>query len=115
MSFTYPEQAAAIFLFLRKMAEDRKIVSYGQTAASIGRPGEGRLIAPALKILHLWCEAHDKPAITALVVAEATGEVGSWLAERIDNLDEERARVCRHDWSTDLPRLSDLQAIKSNH
>jgi hypothetical protein len=112
MAFTYPEQAAAIYLFLSSMAKERQIVTYGETAAAIGRVGKGRLIAPALKILHLWCEANNKPAMTTLVVSQSTQEVGSWLAERIEDLDAERLRVCDHDWSVDPPRLEDIQAIK---
>ena len=113
MSFTYPKQAASIFLFLRKIAAERQVVSYGDTAVAIGRTAsEGRLIAPALQILHEWCCLNNRPAITALVVKEDTSEVGEWLASRIPDPVRERQKVCDHDWSTNLPLLSDLQAIK---
>jgi hypothetical protein len=113
MARSYPEQAADIFLFLRKVAVERRTVSYGETAVGIGRTAsEGRLIAPALQILHEWCMMNGQPAMTALVVKEDTQEVGDWLTVRVLDVPAERNKVFAYDWSVKLPRLSDLQSIK---
>jgi hypothetical protein len=115
MTYSYPEQAAAIFLFLRKIAGQNRTVTYGETAVGISRTSsEGRLIAPALQILHEWCVQNGQPAITALVVKDETREVGDWLSSRITDLPAERQKVFSLNWSEKLPRLVDLQSIKAH-
>ena len=84
-------------------AADRQTVTYGDLARRINRGGPNRLAGP-LDLVTRWCQHHDVPAITCLVVEQATRlPAPGFSAVSKDEIPREQQRVWEFDWYVILP------------
>src|SRR5712671_6379707 len=67
-----PEIALRAYLYLIGAVAFRRSVTYGELAWQIKRGGPNPLAKP-LELLTRWCKTNGLPALTSLVVQEATG------------------------------------------
>jgi len=66
--------------------------------------GGARFLAASLTHLMQWCERHNLPALTVLVVNKATGRPEQGLTTiDMDKFPEVQQEVFGHDWFAVLP------------
>jgi hypothetical protein len=101
------ERAAQIMPALRLIAAAKARVSYDDLATAIGGPalGMGQWLSP----IQDYCEIHDLPPITVLVVNEATGEPGEGYRAR-ESIGRDREAVYAYDW---LPQRTPFSIVSS--
>jgi hypothetical protein len=69
---------------------DLSVLMFGHEAAGV--------LARILGHIAFFCQDHDLPPLTVLVVGKPTGEPGSEIPLERDKIDEERERVYRCNW-----------------
>jgi hypothetical protein len=98
-----PEIALRAYLYLIGAVAFRRSVSYGELAWQIKRGGPNPLAKP-LELLTRWCKTNGLPALTSLVVQEATGlPAPGFTAVSRSEIPDEQKRVWDYDWFAILP------------
>lgn len=95
---TEPAWALRAYLVLMGCAADRQTVTYDDLGHRIDRGGPSLLAGP-LELIARWCQQHSLPAITSLVVEQATGQPGpGFTTVNRDEIHHEQERVWAFDW-----------------
>ena len=105
--------AQKIYPLLRVQAKKRLKITYGELLERLDHPGQPNALFQPLQMLHEWCDSHDIPPITALVVKKDTGEVGDWLLARVPDPIAARGKVFEYLWDTVFPNFRELESIQS--
>ncbi len=90
------ERAMQIWPLLVHAAERKQILFYGDVARYIGLRGAGVLGQMLGPIMH-YCQQHELPPLTVLVVNQDDGVPGEGFTAAGD-VPAAQARVFRHDW-----------------
>ena len=107
---TRAERAMQIWPILVMAAYERRIYTYGQIANMIGINGAG-VLGSFLGPIMFYCQHHDLPPLTVLVVNQVTGMPGEGLTT-LDNINQDHEAVFNHPWLEMLPvQVSDLQVF----
>lgn len=94
-------QALRIYDILKSYARNRQTILYGELAEQLGYNG-AKPIVRMLAMVHYWCEAHDLPEITSIVVKRSTGKPGwRYLTPA------HQQRAYEFDWSDIIPPTVD--------
>lgn len=96
----WPYRAQQIWLILIGKAWNRQTMTYGELAEMLGFGGAGVFTEPLDHIL-CYCQVHELPPLTSLIVNQDTGLPGSGL--QLDNLHGDRERVYRENWFSIIP------------
>jgi hypothetical protein len=108
---TRHERSAQLWSLLIFAARNQQILSYSMVEKLTGLPKVG--VADFLSPIQRYCEKHDLPPLTALVVNEKTGVPGSGFHRREDVFNAQ-ASVFVYDWlRNSVPTAEDLQ--KADH
>jgi hypothetical protein len=107
MAKPFPNSEAAwglrAYLILIGCAADRQRVTYDALARRIKRDGPNPLAKP-LALITRWCQNHSLPALTSLVVEQATGLPASdFVAVSREEISREQGRVWAFDWFAIIP------------
>ena len=97
---TWSYRALQTWLILIGKAANRQTLTYGDLAGLLGFDGASVLAHPLDRIL-CYCEVHELPPLTCLVVNQSTGLPGDGL--QIDNLHSDRERVYNYAWYGLIP------------
>lgn len=81
------------------VAHQRETILYGQLAETIGYGGVWANMGNLLDPIKDYCQAHDLPAPTSLVVAKETVRPARAFVEGVD---AEREKIYAHRWHTML-------------
>lgn len=100
-----PNRALQVYQILIGKAHNRQTVTYGVLASMIGY-SDARPIPNILDHIMRYCEQHDLPPLTALVVNKDTGVPGEGLTGRM-NTDVGREEVFNFDWFAVFPPTPD--------
>ena len=110
---TEPAWGLRAYLILMGCAADRQTVTYDDLARRINRGGPNILVRP-LDLVTRWCQHHSLPAITSLVVEEATGlPAPGYSAVSEDEISREQERVWEFDWYGIFPPT--IEELAENH
>ena len=93
---TREARAMQLWQILIGLAHNRQTITYKQLSALLHYRGAG-VFAQLLDPIMMYCKKNDLPPLTVLVVNEATGMPGTGLCT-IQDLNEDREKVFRHDW-----------------
>lgn len=109
VSFTNPERAAQIYHLLIAAARHRQALTYKIVADTTGAfPAN---LGYLLGYLMRWCQQHNLPPLTVLVVQSHTGKPGEGLLTSTDH-DADRERVFNYPWYSIKPPLpADLVTV----
>jgi hypothetical protein len=98
-----PAWGLRAYLVLIGCAADHQTVTYDALAHRIKR-GAPNLLAKPLALITRWCRQHSLPALSSLVVEQATGlPAPSFSATSRDEIPREQERVWEFDWYAILP------------
>ena len=97
---TNAEWATKAWVVLVMIADQRGTIQYGQLATAIGYTGVWGNMGNLLDPIKDYCEAHDLPALTSLVVAKDTGRPTRVFVEDVD---VEREKIYAYRWHRMLP------------
>ena len=89
------ERAIQIYQVLISAAHSRQVLNYQILGRKIGVPARG--LAHHLGYLMRYCDRHELPPITVLVVQKDSGKPGEGFTTHED-LHRDRERVFAHDW-----------------
>lgn len=95
------ERAMQVWMILISAAEQRKTLTYGMVANHLGFHGAG-VLAKILGRIMRYCEQHELPPLTCIVVSRNTGVPGSGLTT-VKSLPEDIERVFRYNWYARYP------------
>ena len=111
---TYASRAQQLWQILIGAAAQRRIVTYGILADTIGIRVAVSLGEPLFHIKH-WCEQNELPPLTVIVVNKESGKPGSGMA--LDDLDKAREDVFNYAWYRLVPpTMEELRdAYKAGH
>lgn len=99
-SSTHASRSLQIWLILIGAAHDRRTLTYGILAKTIGFKGAGTLAQPLGHVMH-YCRRNGLPPLTVLVVNQETGLPGEGLTET--DLNADREAVFGFDWYALVP------------
>jgi hypothetical protein len=102
---TLPNRALQIWQILIGKAHNRQTMTYGQLAEVMGYEGAG-IMGDRLGPVMFYCEKHDLPPLTVLVVKQDTGLPGTGLTSTMD-LHADRERVFNYPWYSLFPPTPD--------
>lgn len=105
------ERAYEIWPILVGNAIQRKKMTYGTLAETIGMPGAARGMREYLNPIMCYCAIHELPPLTGTVVNQDTGRPGLGLSTvDLENIEEVWESVFLHDWQgTDRPTAQELR------
>jgi alkylated DNA nucleotide flippase Atl1 len=102
------QRALQIWSLLVCAAKDRRTYTYGDLADTLGMGGAGVMAQFLGPVMH-YCQEHQLPPLTVLVVNRDTGQPGSGLTA-LENVDRDRERVFAHDWfQMEPPETDDFE------
>ena len=93
----------AVFSDLMDCARRGDNITYLNLGRKTGIPAVS--VGHYLDPIAVYCKMSNLPPITVLVVQTGSGEPGTGYLGRIDNIDEQRKQVYRHNWSTLSPNV----------
>jgi putative restriction endonuclease len=102
---TLPSRALQIWQILVGKAHNRQTMTYGQLADLLGFAGAG-VLGNHLGVIMFYCEKHDLPPLTVLVVNQESGLPGLGLTSTTD-LHADRERVFNYPWYDLYPPTPD--------
>lgn len=102
---TRPARALQIYQILIGLAYNRQTMTYGQLAGILNYGGAG-VFAGTLDHIKHWCDREGHPALTTLVVNQATGLPGEGFTTSTD-LHAGREKVFNHVWFDIVPPTMD--------
>jgi len=92
---TRTNRAVQIYIILMGYATRAETLTYKDLAGHIGYDGAG-VFAQTLDMIQNWCQHHQLPLLTAIVVNSATGEPGDGLLA--EDFSEEQNKVFVYNW-----------------
>ena len=95
------QRALQIWALLVCAARERKTYTYGEVAGILGWKGAG-VMAQFLDPVMRYCEHHDLPPLTTLVVNQATGLPGEGLST-VGDVNADREKVFGYEWFSVAP------------
>ncbi len=102
-----------IYLILIGAAACRATMTYSMLSEKIyGQPDQRHTLGQKLEPLMRWCKANEIPALTALVVTDATGVPSTGLTTVDKEFPAEQQKVFAFDWySIFPPSLDELRNL----
>jgi len=98
---TREARALQLWQILIGLAHNRQTITYKLLSELLDYKGAG-VFAQLLDPIMMYCKKNSLPPLTVLVVNEATGMPGAGLST-IQDLNEDREKVFRHDWYNVYP------------
>ena len=93
------DRAVQVWVLLACAAHERTFYTYGGIARKLGISGAQHIVYKYLGPIMYYCQKHDLPPLTILVVNQETGQPGDGLiAVAPENREKERVQVFKHDW-----------------
>ena len=104
-------RALQIWVLLSCAAHERTIYTYGGLARKLGIDEAAGVVGSYLGPIMYYCQKHDLPNLTMLVVNQKTGLPGPGLISvNPEDYEEERVQVFTHDWlCVPTPSTSELE------
>ena len=112
----HPARAVQAWQILVGKAMNRQTVTYeGLSRLMYGKDAAG-VLAAILGHIAFYCEDHNIPPLTTLVVGKGPGKPGDRIPLDPAKFDEEREKVYRHNWYDIYPPSEvDLAAAYKAH
>ena len=105
---TVYDRAVQIWVLLACAARERTICTYGGLARKLGIDNAAGVFGAYLGPIMDYCQQHDLPPLTILVINQETGLPGPGLTSLEPELHgPERVRVFEHDWLAMPPPSTD--------
>lgn len=104
------QRAIQIWVLLACAAHEKRMYTYGGLGQRLGMKRAGSNMATVLGPVMHYCEYHELPPLTILVVNQETGVPGDALAAAVDINPAERKRVFGYNW-LDMPPPT-VEALK---
>jgi alkylated DNA nucleotide flippase Atl1 len=95
------QRSLQIWSLLVAAAKERKSYTYGDVAKILGMGGAG-VLGQFLGPIMWYCEDHELPPLTVLVVNHDSGLPGEGLTT-LENVNQDRERVFGYDWFSIVP------------
>ena len=105
------QRAFQIWPLLVFAAANRRILTYREVGDCTGMAYSG--LGGCLERIHLYCEKHELPPLTILVVSVDTGLPGggfhSIKIDSAESLAQAQRKVFQYDWAKHKPQLEDFE------
>ena len=93
------DRAVQVWVLLSCAAHERTFYTYGGIARKLGIPQARQAIIAYLGPIMYYCQKHDLPPLTILVVNQETGQPGDGLsAVAHEDREKVRVQVFQHEW-----------------
>lgn len=101
---SWPSRALQIWQILISRAFNKQLITYGELADILGFGGAGVLAHPLGYIME-YCQHHELPPLTSIVINQKTGSPGDGLItiEDYDSIDSARIEVFYYSWYRLVP------------